>query len=267
MTEVEGWSNGDEAVAKENEILRILVGSTMYGTSVGSSDTDLMAVYVNTPQQLLGLAENNEHWTYRTQPEGVRSGASDIDMTSYSLRKAVRLATAGNPSIIAPLMAPEEFVASTSWAGEQLREMASEFVCRDHVRNFKGYFFNQVERMRGSGHVARMPNRVELVEKYGYDVKYAATAIRMALSGIELATTGRISLPMRQEDRELCISVRLGENSIEEVNRLFDLLAIELTDLETSSRNILRKEPDYAMINDWLASVTANYWFTKGLIF
>ena len=36
----------------------------------------------------------------RTQPEGVRSGPGDLDLIVYSLRKWMRLALTGNPTVL-----------------------------------------------------------------------------------------------------------------------------------------------------------------------
>ena len=40
-----------------------------------------------------------------------------------------------------------------------------------------------------------VPNRPELIEKYGWDVKYGSHALRLAYQGFEIASTGTLSLP------------------------------------------------------------------------
>ena len=78
-----------------------------------------MAVYVEPPEFLLGLARARgirgglygfEHYVERTQPEGVRSGPGDLDLVAYCLRKYVRLALKGHPTILLPLFAPRGLV-------------------------------------------------------------------------------------------------------------------------------------------------------------
>ena len=56
--DLSGLSVGDRATATANEILRVEVGSTAHGISVGNDDLDLMAVYLQTPEQLLGIGEH-----------------------------------------------------------------------------------------------------------------------------------------------------------------------------------------------------------------
>ena len=51
-------------------------------------------------------------------------------------------------------------------------------------------------------------NRPELVAVHGYDTKYAMHALRLGLQGVELLTTGRITLPV--PDRTAATCVRSG---------------------------------------------------------
>ena len=42
------------------------------------------------------------------QPEGARSGAGDLDLVIYSLRKWARLAAQGNPTVLLLLFVPDD---------------------------------------------------------------------------------------------------------------------------------------------------------------
>ena len=97
-------------------ILRATVGSTVHGLHHGGQDDrDEMAVYVEPPEYLVGLARGIrgglygfEHFIQRTQPEGVRSGPGDLDLVAYSIRKYVCLAlkrsTAGTSRVSARVL-------------------------------------------------------------------------------------------------------------------------------------------------------------------
>ncbi|EPQ73150.1 nucleotidyltransferase domain-containing protein [Mycobacterium marinum] len=50
------------------------------GTVEGTDDRDEMGICIEPPDCVIGLREF-EHYQYRTQPEGVRSGAGDPDLT------------------------------------------------------------------------------------------------------------------------------------------------------------------------------------------
>jgi hypothetical protein len=47
-------------------------------------------------------------------------------------------------------------------------------------------------------------NRPELVAVHGYDTKYAMHALRLGLQGIELLSTGRITLPVPNRTARTC---------------------------------------------------------------
>src|SRR5215469_11904113 len=89
-------------------ILLVEVGSTAHGTGLpGGEDHDEMAVVLEAPEQVLGLAESGlRSRMHRTQPEGTRSGPGDTDRTVHSLRRFLRLAASGNPSVLMALWAP-----------------------------------------------------------------------------------------------------------------------------------------------------------------
>ncbi|HUY44275.1 MAG TPA: nucleotidyltransferase domain-containing protein [Streptosporangiaceae bacterium] len=56
-------------------------------------------------RHVLGVAWPFDHYVFRTQPEGARSGPGDTDLVMYSLRKYLRLAVKGNPTALLPLYA------------------------------------------------------------------------------------------------------------------------------------------------------------------
>jgi uncharacterized protein len=81
----------------DGTILLVEVGSTAHGTGIpGGEDHDELAVVVELPGHVLGLAETGfRSAMQRAQPEGVRSGPGDTDRTIHSLRRFLRLAASG----------------------------------------------------------------------------------------------------------------------------------------------------------------------------
>lgn len=254
-------SVGDAAIALSNEIVRVEVGSGVHGMAIeGTDDLDLMGVYIETKAQLLGLAATSEHYVSRTVPEGVRSGPGDIDLTIYSLRKFLRLATAGNPTILTLLYAPESAIQSITPLGRELRALAPSIVSKHAGRRYLGYLDGQRDRMLGVGpRQNRVPNRPELIERYGYDVKYASHALRLGLQGIEVVTTGRLSLPMPTADLDRAMRVKRGEVGQAEALRRIDAVRAELADALSRS-SVLRDEPDLAAVNGWMIYAHESHW-------
>lgn len=118
-------------------ILLVEVGSTAHGTGLpGGEDQDELGVVVEGPEDLVGLGEHGFATVMqRTQPEGSRSGPGDTDRTLHSLRRFLRLAAGGNPSILMSFWAPVLFVTAD---GEELRGLADAFIGRHVVPRYRG---------------------------------------------------------------------------------------------------------------------------------
>lgn len=195
-------------------ILLVEVGSTAHGTGLpGGEDSDELGVVIETAEEVLGLDERGRTTEMqRTQPEGSRSGPGDTDRTMHSLRRFIRLAASGNPSILMTFWAP---VLMTTPAGDQLCALGEAFVGRHVVPRYRGYMQSQAQRLlglRGSGHGRRGGGgREELIEAYGYDTKYAMHAARLGFQCKELLTTRRLKLPIEGEPAEWLRAVRRGD--------------------------------------------------------
>jgi hypothetical protein len=193
----------------ENEILRTVVGSGLHGIAIeGTDDHDEMGVYVAPAYVVLGVQDYRDDYIWRTQPEGGRSGPGDVDLVVYSLRKYLRLAMKGNPTALLPLFAPEESVIISTDFGDELRSNRDWFLSNQAIERFLGYMHSQHERMLGQGKQNRVPNRPELIEKYGWDVKYGSHALRLAHQGLEIALNGTLTLPLPSRERSRTSRIR-----------------------------------------------------------
>lgn len=211
----------------ESTILLVEVGSTAHGTGLpGGEDHDEMGVLVESPEQVLGVNDRGFATVMqRTQPEGARSGPGDTDRTLHSLRRFIRLAATGNPSILMAMWAP---VLHATRAGHELQALGEAFVGRHVIPRYRGYMQAQGMRLlglRGGGHGRRGGGqREELVERYGYDTKYAMHAARLGFQGVELLTTRRMCLPIVGEPADWLRAVRRGEVTFDDWwNRCLDL--------------------------------------------
>ena len=144
--------------------------------------------------------EQYERHTVWDAPGGVanRSGAGDLDVIIYSARKWARLALDGNPTVLLILFVPDAEVVVRTAVGAELVDHAHRFVSRLAGRRFLGYLQSQKAAM--TGEVGAHTNRPELVARHGYDTKFAMHALRLGMQGIELLTTGRITLPVPEPD-------------------------------------------------------------------
>jgi hypothetical protein len=245
------------AIAEEGCIIRGLVGSTIHGLMVeGQDDRDEMAVAIEPPEAALGLV-GFEHWVYRTQPEGARSGPGDLDLTTYSLRKYARLAAAGNPTILLLLFIPREHLVVQTPLGEQLQHLAPAFASRRAVVKFLGYMNNQRERLGGSRGQMRV-NRPELIAAHGWDVKYGMHALRLACQGLEYAQSGRLTLPMPEPARSRVFAVRRGE--VERQDVLDEIAELEQATRQALEQSSLPERADSAAITRFLVHAYRDAW-------
>ena len=211
--------NRQQQIAENNEILRGVVGSTVHGTAIsGQDDRDEMGVFIEPEVNVCGL-QSCDHYIHRTQPEGVRSGPGDLDLTMYSLRRFCGLAAQGNPYILLLLWLPS-YINQTE-IGADLVAMRQSFISRNAGERFLGYLTAQ--KMRMTGERSKTVSRPELVAKYGYDTKFAMHALRLGFQGEELLTYRTISLPVQEPNLTVLRAVRCGEipyaDAVERIER------------------------------------------------
>jgi hypothetical protein len=245
------------AVAETNTVLLGLVGSTVHGLTVeDADDRDEMGICVEPPEYVIGLRPF-EQWVYRTQPEGARSGPGDIDRTVYSLRKWCRLALAGNPTVMLLLHVPDEQCSIVEPPGRELRANKPWFASRRAGRAYLGYMERQRDRMTGERGQMRV-NRPELIERYGFDTKYAGHVLRLGYQGNEFLETGALTLPMREPERTRILDVRNGHVSFNEVLAEADDLQRQLeTLLQTSP---LPERANQAAVEEFLIDTYRTRW-------
>ena len=261
-------------IAEAGMILRVQVGSGVHGTSVsGQDDRDEMGLCLEPPEFVTGLArvpggtggqspsvrfEQYERHTAWDRPGGVanRSGAGDLDVIIYSARKWARLALAGNPTVLLVLFVPDQEVVFRDQAGADLTANGHRFVSRLAATRFLGYLRAQKSAMtRDTG---AHTNRPELVAVHGYDTKYAMHALRLGLQGVELLTTGRITLPVPEPHRGYLRAIRHGQIPMPEVIDAITAAESDLTRLRDTSS--VPAEPDRRWVDQWLHRSHLDYW-------
>lgn len=243
-----------------NTILECAVGSRAYGTSTDSSDNDIRGVRVESLHEAFGLHSNFEQYEYRTATE--RTGNTnepsqdgDFDVTIYGLRKFLRLALRGNPSVIELFFLKGVLDAR----GGQLQELAPLIVSQHAGNAYLGYLIAQKQRLLGERGQMRT-TRTELIEKFGYDTKYAAQALRLGYQGIELLTTGRLVMPLEGEIRQELVDVRNGLIPFNDVLSHLGVVERRLKDLTDDRDCVIRKTPDVVAVDVWMQRIYIRLW-------
>ncbi|MFB9903957.1 nucleotidyltransferase domain-containing protein [Allokutzneria oryzae] len=229
-------------IAERGTILLSQVGSGVHGTAIaGTDDRDEMGICVEPPEYVIGL-QRFDQYIFRTQPEGSRSGPGDLDLVVYSLRKWLRLALQGNPTVLLSLFVPEDEIVRITDLGRELRARPELVVSRQAGQKFLGYLRSQRRRM-ATGDRA---------------VKHAMHMVRLGLQGVELLETGRITLPVPEPWRTWLVDLRLGRHEITEAVEIAAGLEDELARLVTSSS--LPERPDTALADKWLIDAYHRAW-------
>lgn len=227
-----------------------------------------MGVVIESPGEVFGLGEGMRSVMHRTQPEGVQSGPGDTDQTLHSLRRFLKLAASGNPSIVMCLWAPVLMVRPL---GGQLLDLAPAFAGRHAIPRYRGYMQSQGLRLlglKGSGNHGKRGSggRPELIAAHGYDTKYAMHSARLGFQGIELVTTGKLALPIEGEPADWLRAVRRGDVTFNEWwERSLDLDS-QLAVLQY--RTDIRPGPDKAAIEAFSVAAHRAMWAddrSKGL--
>ena len=169
------------------------------------------------------------------------------------------MGTAGagrEPDRAAGAVRPDHEVVFRDEAGAELAANAHRFVPRLAAARYLGYLRGQKAAMTGQpGAHTSWP---ELVAVHGYDTKYAMHALRLGLQGIELLTTGRITLPVPEPHRGYLRSIRRGERPLAEVVDAVSETEARLAQLRDSAS--IADQPDRGWVDDWLHRSYLSFW-------
>ena len=104
------------------------------------------------------------------------------DLTIYGIVKFFNLAMENNPNVIDSLFTPVNCVLHSTRVGNLVRENRKLFLHKGAWPKFKGYAYSQLHKIS-----IKQPQgkRAELVERHGYDTKFAYHVVRL-LTEVEM---------------------------------------------------------------------------------
>lgn len=229
-------------------------GSELHGAKVGrTDDTDLYGVYIEEPQDALGLRPS-EHFVWSTAGDERRNGPDDLDVTLYSLRKWAGMAAKGNATALHFLFADPLEVDAAIW--RKVQQSGGLFLSRASAKQFLGFADSQFKRLTGEKGRGKKGQRPEYIGKYGYDTKAAMHGLRLLYECAELMRHARITLPRPEKD--LLIKVRSGVWTLKKVLAHAQALAREVEDAVQHSP--LPERVDSAAISRLMAQAHLEFW-------
>jgi predicted nucleotidyltransferase len=240
------------------QILKLQNGSKLYGTNTPASDDDYVAIFTETPD-LLFSGRKADSIPLHDRGPNERNFDAEVDGIAYPLRHFIKLALDGNPSILCLLFAQDEHKVFENESGKQLLDNKELFLSQKAGPKFLGYMNSQLQRMKGEkkGHI---PSRPEIVEKFGYDTKYAMQVARLALQGIEYLRDGVITLPMEEHKKRTLIDIRYGVYTFSQCLAYLDELENQLKTVIDSGKSPLPLEPNYSAVYTMSRTIHEREW-------
>lgn len=226
-------------------ILKGKTGSHAHGTATADSDDDYRGIVIAPKSFYLGL----DHFEQYEQ--------SDPDIVYYDIQKFVQLALKANPSIL-ELLFLDEYELITPYA-EKLIAIRDQFLSMRCAKTYIGYAVSQLHKLKIKLNPAsRTEKRMALVEKYGYDTKFAAHLVRL-LNTCKEVLEGKGLLVRRPNAAEL-LEIRNGKYTLDEIEVVANSLIEEVRAAEGVST--IRIDPDYHLVNRVLVEIIEEFYET-----
>lgn len=234
-----------------------IMGSVAYGVSGDSSDMDLYGfaippksiVFPHTAGYIPGFSTQVPSFDQYQQHHVIeKDTGKEYDLNVYSIIKYFRLVMENNPNMIDSLFTAPNMVVTSTKISDMVRDERKMFLHKGAWHKFKGYAYGQVQKMK-----VKEPDetsvRYAMVQKYGYDVKFAYHVVRLLDEVEQILTEGDIDL---MRNREQLKSIRRGDWKMEEIEEHFTRREKDLGTLYTTSK--LPHGPDEPKITKLLLS-------------
>ncbi len=205
----------------------VIMGSFAYGVSSDASDTDVYGfcipnksiIFPHTSGKFIfgydkTVPGNFEQWQqHHVMDKGKKK---EYDFSIFNITKYFRLCADGNPNMIDSLFVPLRCVTHSTAIGTLVRERRFDFLSKKCWHTFKGYAYSQMHKMDIKNPEGK---RKIMVEKYGYDVKYAYHLVRLLNEIEQILLEGDLDL---ERNREQLKAIRRGEWTVKEVKEYFN---------------------------------------------
>jgi predicted nucleotidyltransferase len=220
-------------------LLSGIVGSTAYGLAHSGSDVDRLGLFAAPTVELHGLRRPKESYV-TTAP----------DRTLHEAAKWCRLALSGNPTAMELVWLPEELYEVRTPLGDELIALRGAFLSAGRVRDaYLGYAVQQFRRLENRGDGSFSADLRKRTAKHARHLK------RLCAQGLELYTTGRLTLEVEdpQEFHDFGERVAADSSAALPLLRAYESAFAE-------ARTVLPDAPDEDVVEDWLRRVRAHFY-------
>jgi len=233
----------EQDLAESNLILKVETGSYLYGTETPESDRDYQGIFVPPKEYVYGL--------HRCDQVQVKS--DDTDYTCYTLPKYIHLAMNNNPNILSLLYTPDKNVIFKNEYGQKIIDNRELFLSKKSYHTFRGYAHSQKRKILTKEAEGK---RVALIEKHGYDTKFAMHLMRLLYEGLDIMVAKQLIYPCPH--RKQLKAIRNGEWDLAKV--LAEAERLEHLIDEAYVKSDLQYGADQAKIEKLQMSMLEGYW-------
>lgn len=249
---VEGW-------IFENIQYETIMGSTAYGVSTDDSDMDVYAftippkgiVFPHTEGYIAGFGSGPPNFKV-FQKHHIMENDREYDLAIYSIVTYFSLLMENNPNMIDSLFTRDQSVTYSSVIGDMVKDQRKLFLHRGAWHRFKGYAYSQMKKIRNKNATGK---RAELVEKYGYDVKFAYHCVRLMNEVEQILMHGDIDLMQNNDQLK---DIRAGNWTLDHLESYFSEKELQLEKLYQNSS--LQKYPDDSKIKQLLVDCLEEFY-------
>ncbi|MFZ5530528.1 MAG: DNA polymerase beta superfamily protein [Pseudomonadota bacterium] len=253
----QGLLKGAPATLLNNVQYEVVMGSLAYGVADDDSDMDVYGfamppkddLFPHLRGEVAGFDDLAPRFTQFQQhhiidPTALGGRGREYDITLYSISRYFRLLVENNPNIIDSLFVPRHCVLHCTSVADMVRERRQLFLHKGVWAKFKGYAYGQMHKLR-----TKVPegSRREMVEKHGYDLKFAYHVVRLLNEVEQLLLEGDIDLMRHKEQLR---AIRRGEWTLAQLEEHFSLKERALEALYLQSA--LPAQPDMTAIRELL---------------
>ena len=243
----------------------VIMGSVAYGVSDDTSDMDIYGycipprdyVFPHLRGEIPGFTPPGPSFDQYQQHHIVDKDAlggkgREYDFTIYSIVKYFRLCMENNPNMIDSLFVPRRCILYSTQIGEMVREKRHLFLHKGVWHKFKGYAYGQMHKMR-----TKHPEggRKSMVEKFGYDIKFAYHVVRLLNEAEQILLEKDLDL---ERNREQLKSIRRGEWTPDQIEQYFENKERHLESIYNNSD--LRQSPDMDSLKELLLNCLEHHY-------
>lgn len=230
-----------------------MVGSIAYGVPSDDSDIDIYGfcipykeiVFPHLNGEIYGFGRQTQRFEqYQEHHVLDKEAKKEYDISIYSIVKYFQLCMDNNPNMIGSLFTPIRCVLTCTNIGNYVRENRRLFLHKGAWFKFKGYAFSQVNKMKIKNPEGK---RLDLVKKFGYDVKFAYHTVRLLNEVEQILIEHDLDL---ERNREQLKFIKNGGWKEHQIYEYFDSKERELE--KVYSKSTLRHSPDEKAIKDIL---------------